>query len=164
MERFRRLLFSHPTLHQRILPHPIPQFYPTLYFSFLTPPRITHSHPTHVCILYIPSHPCEHPKLSHPTPARIQNYPTPPLRASKTIPSTPAAPRSGRFSYQKSRLYTSGYELPRAGDRSRSERENHVLNRYFSENPRWGPYKNHENVTKNRSARGNCRKTMIFTF
>ena len=48
--------------------------------------------------------------------------------------------------------------LPRAG------RQNRVQNRDFSEKPRWGPYKNHKNVTKNRFARGNCRKNVIFTF
>ena len=35
-------------------------------------------------------------------------------------------------------------------------RQNRVQNRDFSENLRWGPFKNHKNVTKNRYARGNC--------
>ena len=33
--------------------------------------------------------------------------------------------RSGRFSDKKSRFFSFGHQLPRAGDRSRSERENH---------------------------------------
>ena len=40
----------------------------------------------------------------------------------------------------------------------------HSANNYSSENPRWGLYKNHKNVTKNRSTRGNCWKTVIFSF
>ena len=45
----------------------------------------------------------------------------------------------------------------------RADIQNRVQNRDFSENRRWGPYKNHKNVTKNRYARGNCRKTLIFS-
>ena len=39
-----------------------------------------------------------------------------------------------------------------------------LFNSDFSENPRWGPYKNRKNVTKNRSTRGNCWKPVIFSF
>ena len=34
----------------------------------------------------------------------------------------------------------------------RADPQNRVQNRDFSENRRWGPYKNHKNVTKNRFA------------
>ena len=51
----------------------------------------------------------------------------------------------------KSRKLNSFFgHLPGAG------RQNRVQNRHFSENPRWGPYKNHKNVTKYRSTPGNC--------
>ena len=50
------------------------------------------------------------------------------------------------------------------GHLPRADRQNRVQNRDFSENPRWGPYKNHKNVMKNQFARGNCRKNVIFTF
>ena len=56
------------------------------------------------------------------------------------------------------KLNTFFRHLPSAG------RQNRVQNRRFSENPRWGPYKNHKNVTKYRSTPGNCWKTVIFTF
>ena len=41
------------------------------------------------------------------------------------------------------------------------EVQNRVQNRDFSENPRWGPYKNHKNVTKNRKTRSNCQRNRI---
>ena len=34
----------------------------------------------------------------------------------------------------------------------------------FRKNLRWGPYKNRKNITKNRSARGTSRKTLISSF
>ena len=34
----------------------------------------------------------------------------------------------------------------------RADLQNRVQNRQFSENPRWGPYKNRKNVAKNRFA------------
>ena len=37
--------------------------------------------------------------------------------------------------------------------------QNRVQNRDFSENPRWGPYKNRKMFTKNRYIRGTLRKT-----
>ena len=42
--------------------------------------------------------------------------------------------------------------------------QNHAQICDFSENPRWGPYKNRKNVTKNLSARGTSWKTLIFSF
>ena len=42
--------------------------------------------------------------------------------------------------------------------------QNHVQNHDFSENPRWGPYKNHKLFTKTRYIRGTLRKTWIFMF
>ena len=44
----------------------------------------------------------------------------------------------------------------------RAGRENRVQNRDFSEKHRWGPYENHKNGTKNRFARGTCRKKRDF--
>ena len=35
------------------------------------------------------------------------------------------------------------------GHLPRADPQNRVQNRDFSENPRWGPYKNRKNVTKN---------------
>ena len=58
--------------------------------------------------------------------------------------------RSGRFSHRSRKLNTFFRHLPSAG------RQNRVQNRNFSENPRWGPDKNHKNVTKYRSTPGNC--------
>ena len=49
----------------------------------------------------------------------------------------------------------------KTADKAKNRVEKHQ-NRDFSENPRSGSYKNHKNVNENRSARGNCRKTMIF--
>ena len=46
---------------------------------------------------------------------------------------------------------------------SRVHAQNRAQNRDFSENPRWGPYKNHKNTTKNRHIRGNSRKTAILS-
>ena len=67
--------------------------------------------------------------------------------------------RINRPDRSKSQKLSSFFDhLPRAG------RQNRVQNRDFSENLRWGPYKNHKNVTKNRSERCNCRKNVIFTF
>ena len=48
------------------------------------------------------------------------------------------------------KLNTFSGQLPGAG------RQNRVQNRHLSENRRWGPYKNHKNVTKYRSTTGNC--------
>ena len=42
--------------------------------------------------------------------------------------------------------------------------QNHVQNRDFSENPRCGPYKNHENAPKNMLHWGNWRKSSFFSF
>ena len=42
--------------------------------------------------------------------------------------------------------------------------QNRVQNRDFSENPRWGPYKNRKMFTKNQWARGTLRKTWILRF
>ena len=47
---------------------------------------------------------------------------------------------------QSQKLNTFFGHLPGAG------RQNRVQNRHFSENPRWGPYKNHKNITKFRFA------------
>ena len=56
-----------------------------------------------------------------------------------------------RFVEKKSQeLNTFFGHLHRAGG------ENRVQNRDFSEKPRWGPYKNHKNVTKYRSTLCNC--------
>ena len=55
-----------------------------------------------------------------------------------------------RINLKSRKLNTLFDHLPNAG------RQNRVQNRHFSENPRWGPYKNHKNVTKYRSTPGNC--------